>query len=94
MARAVIVSEKDNVATLLQEVKAGENVDVTGAVNLMLVARQSIPRGHKIALKDFSSGEDVIKYGFVIGKTVCEIKRGTHVHIHNVVGKKTEGELR
>jgi altronate dehydratase len=40
--------------------------------------------GHGIALKDIIKGEEVIKYGEVIGRSTDHIKEGSHVHIHNI----------
>ena len=40
--------------------------------------------GHKYALRDISAGEDIIKYGNPIGHATCDIKKGEHVHTHNV----------
>ena len=40
--------------------------------------------GHKYALRDIKSGEDIIKYGNPIGHAICDIKQGEHVHTHNV----------
>ena len=40
--------------------------------------------GHKYALKDIALGENVIKYGMPIGCACREIKKGEHVHTHNV----------
>ena len=40
--------------------------------------------GHKYALRDIKCGEDIIKYGNPIGHAVCDIKKGEHVHTHNV----------
>ena len=40
--------------------------------------------GHKYALRDIKEGEDIIKYGNPIGHATCDIKRGEHVHTHNV----------
>ena len=41
-------------------------------------------RGHKIALTDIKEGQDIIKYGYSIGHAVCDIKKGEHVHTHNI----------
>ena len=41
-------------------------------------------KGHKIALKDIKSGENVIKYGYPIGHATEDIKAGEHVHTHNL----------
>ena len=40
--------------------------------------------GHKYALRDINAGEDIIKYGNPIGHATCNIKKGEHVHTHNV----------
>ena len=40
--------------------------------------------GHKYALSDIRAGENVIKYGSPIGHAIADIKKGEHVHTHNV----------
>ncbi|MBR5143585.1 MAG: altronate dehydratase [Clostridia bacterium] len=40
--------------------------------------------GHKYAIRDIKCGEDIIKYGNPIGHAICDIKKGEHVHTHNV----------
>ena len=40
--------------------------------------------GHKYALSDIKKGENIIKYGYPIGHATCDIKKGEHVHTHNV----------
>ena len=40
--------------------------------------------GHKYALCDIKEGENIIKYGNPIGHATADIKRGEHVHTHNV----------
>ena len=40
--------------------------------------------GHKYALRDIKEGENIIKYGNPIGHAICDIKKGEHVHTHNV----------
>ncbi len=40
--------------------------------------------GHKYALRDIKSSEDIIKYGNPIGHATTDIKKGEHVHTHNV----------
>ena len=47
--------------------------------------------GHKYALRDIAEGENVIKYGMPIGHASCPIKKGEHVHVHNV--KTNLGEV-
>lgn len=40
--------------------------------------------GHKYAICDIKAGEDIIKYGNPIGHATVDIKKGEHVHTHNV----------
>ncbi len=40
--------------------------------------------GHKHALCDIKTGENVIKYGQPIGHALCDIKKGELVHTHNL----------
>ena len=44
--------------------------------------------GHKIATIDLKEGDTILKYGHDIGKVVKAIKKGQHVHVHNVKTKK------
>ena len=44
----------------------------------------NIENGHKYARFDIKKGEDVVKYGFPIGHATMDIKKGEHVHSHNV----------
>ena len=47
-----------------------------------------IQLGHKIAMIDLNEGDTILKYGHDIGKVVKSIKKGEHVHVHNVKTKK------
>ena len=44
----------------------------------------NLENGHKYALVDIKKGENIIKYGSPIGHAVSDIKKGDHVHTHNV----------
>jgi (2R)-sulfolactate sulfo-lyase subunit alpha len=55
---------------------------------LKLEARQDIPIGHKVALKDLKPGDTIIKYGEDIGKMMATVKTGEHVHVHNLKTKR------
>ncbi len=53
-------------------------------VEVALTGEAGIPFGHKAALCDIGKGEPVVKYGFPIGVATCAIKKGEHVHTHNL----------
>ncbi|MBQ2734043.1 MAG: altronate dehydratase [Clostridia bacterium] len=40
--------------------------------------------GHKYAVRDIAEGENVVKYGMPIGHATADIKKGEHVHTHNL----------
>jgi len=92
---AIVIDEKDNVATALGPLKAGAevSVEIRGKVEKRKVL-SDIPMGHKFALKDIEKGAAVIKYGQPIGRSTVKIARGAHVHVHNVVSQPRGGEAR
>jgi altronate hydrolase len=69
------------VATALRDLVAGETLDLHGQA---IVARADIPKGHKVAVRAVAKGEDVLKYGWPIGRATADIAVGDHVHVHNV----------
>lgn len=73
----IIIHETDNVAVVLRPFGKGE---VVAGVTLL----EDIPQAHKVAIKDIKKGENVIKYGSPIGHATADIKKGEHVHTHNV----------
>jgi (2R)-sulfolactate sulfo-lyase subunit alpha len=82
----------DNVGVVVVEgLKAGtEMLCVVTADNstFTLVVSADIPIGHKVALKDLTPGDTAIKYGQDIGKIVGPVKKGGHVHTHNLKTKR------
>ncbi|GAC1515208.1 MAG: altronate dehydratase family protein [Gemmatimonadaceae bacterium] len=49
------------------------------------MVRDDVPAGHKIALRSISSGSEIKKYGFPIGRTTTGIDAGVWIHSHNLV---------
>ena len=66
MAKAFQIQPQDNVATLIDDAATGA-VEVIGATRSEIMVVESIPRGHKLALRNIETGEAVIKYGVRIG---------------------------
>ena len=90
MKPALVISDRDNVATALETLEAGRAVDL-GAVTVTVLER--IPHGHKVALAPIAAGQPVVKYGSPIGLATCDIAAGTHVHTHNVASSRGRGDL-
>ena len=69
MGKTIKIHPSDNVEVCLSDVTSN---GVT------------IKQGHKIALNDIKTGEQIIKYGHPIGHATKDIKKGDHVHSHNM----------
>ena len=81
MMNVIRINSGDNVAVALNNLIVGQTVTVdqlTVSVNI------EINKGHKIALSNIKSGENIIKYGFPIGHALCDIKAGDWIHSHNM----------
>ena len=90
MKAALVISDRDNVATALQPLEDGRVLDVGG---VSVTVREAIPSGHKVALRAIAAGEPVIKYGSPIGTATAAIEAGAHVHTHNVASGRGRGDL-
>jgi (2R)-sulfolactate sulfo-lyase subunit alpha len=92
MIHFVLHDAHDSVAVVVVEgVAAG--TDMTGWImdedrTIAVQARQDIPIGHKVALKDMNPGDTVVKYGIDMGKVVAPIRTGEHAHVHNIKTKR------
>jgi (2R)-sulfolactate sulfo-lyase subunit alpha len=88
----LIHDRRDNVGVVVVEnLSAGTDMlCVITEDNSEIHARsnQDVPIGHKVALKDLAVGDTVIKYGEDIGKVVAAIRKGDHVHTHNLKTKR------
>ncbi|MDR2738649.1 MAG: altronate dehydratase family protein [Treponema sp.] len=81
--KVIRINENDNVAVALAPLKKGESLPSPSG-GTVLTAEDDIPGGHKIALADIERGDRIIKYGLPIGAASARIRRGSHVHTHNV----------
>jgi (2R)-sulfolactate sulfo-lyase subunit alpha len=91
MIEILVHEDKDNVGVAVVDIKAGRHAigrSLHGRSKPKLKALMEIPLGHKIALQNFKIGDTVVKYGEDIGKVVAPIKKGEHVHVHNVKTKR------
>ena len=93
MATDIIIhDQKDNVGVVVIEKVIPKQecscwiMENDGSANIQSI--DEIPLGHKIAMVDLKEGDTILKYGHDIGKVVKSIKKGEHVHVHNVKTKK------
>jgi len=82
---ALVLDPRDNVATALVPLAAGQAVALETAT---VTLAADTPRGHKFALRPIAAGEPVLKYGQPIGRATAAIAPGQHVHTHNVVSQR------
>jgi len=78
---ALHVDPTDDVAVALVDLAAGAEVTISGKSIKLL---EAVTRGHKFAMRDLVTGDQVRKYGFVIGETTESVARGGWVHVHNM----------
>ena len=90
MSAVIVITPRDNVATALEPLTAGQIIDAGG---MAVTVHESIGSGHKIALSRIPAGSEVVKYGSPIGTATTDIEAGTHVHVHNVASGRGRGDL-
>jgi len=94
-ARAIVVDERDTVATALADLAAGEVLLLPiGDRERRVHLKAPIAFGHKVALKAIAAGDPVVKYGEAIGRATRAIAAGDHVHLHNLESLRGRGDLR
>jgi len=92
MIHFVVHDENDSVGVVVVEgLKAGE--ELTGWImdqnkEIKVRARNDIPIGHKLAIRELKANDTVIKYGTDIGRSVVPIAVGEHAHVHNIKTKR------
>lgn len=77
--RMLTLNPQDNVAIALDDIAAGD-LGMSEGVTLL----QSVTRGHKVAIAPIKAGENVLRYGQIIGQATCDIAVGEHVHVQNL----------
>lgn len=81
MQEVLKIHEMDKVAVALKPLSAGQRISIGEQVITLIT---DVPAGHKFALTRLEIGEDVIKYGYSIGKAKLDIQPGEWVHTHNI----------
>jgi len=77
----LLLREGDDVAVATRPLAPGDQV-VVGDDRISVL--DTVPRGHKIALRAVPARAGVHKYGQVIGVATTDIAPGEHVHTHNL----------
>lgn len=81
MTPVLRINPADNVVVAILPQQAGTVLNIDGQTVTLL---EDVPAGHKIALQDFSEGDNIIKYGYPIGHARQAIKAGAWVNEKNI----------
>jgi altronate dehydratase small subunit len=84
------MSRDDNVVTAIDDVEAGAVIPYDGGE---VGVEEAVPFGHKIALVELAPGDEVHKYGEVIGRATERIEPGQWVHTHNCRSTRGRGDI-
>ncbi len=79
--KLIKVDPTDNVAVALVNLVAGETIAYEGEEVVVL---SDTKMKHKIAMKDFESGDKIIMYGVIVGKASQKIAKGDVITTANV----------
>lgn len=77
--QAIRLHANDNVIIALSDLSQGSKLNEFDVTLLSYV-----PRGHKVAVKEIAKGDNVIRYGQIIGQATQSIALGEHVHVQNM----------
>ncbi|MDR0395477.1 MAG: altronate dehydratase family protein, partial [Tannerella sp.] len=81
LMRYIQINPADNIVVAIQNLPVGEKISAGG---IDVEVKEEIPAGHKVAMRDFAIGGNIIKYGDPIGHAVKEISRGSLVNEKNI----------
>lgn len=91
---AIVIKQEDNVATALRNLSSNDMASVgVGDKILAITVIENVEFGHKFAVDDISIGQDIVKYGEIIGRATADILVGAHAHIHNIESLRGRGDL-
>ena len=63
--KALQVHPRDDVAVAIEHLTAGEKITVSGRE---IILKSDVPRGHKFAIHGITPRQEVVKYGYSIGR--------------------------
>src|ERR1700751_81879 len=72
------VHPNDNVAIVVNDGGLGEGAQFPD----VLVLRERVPQGHKVAVADLAEGDEVARYNVVIGYAVKPLPKGSWINEH------------
>lgn len=86
---AIHLHASDNIAVARVPLAADSDLIVDG---VPVHVRGAVPAGHKVAVSPIAAGENIVRYGQIMGKARVPIEAGEHVHTHNVAFEEVSFE--
>ncbi|MFI3115692.1 MAG: UxaA family hydrolase [Clostridia bacterium] len=85
MINAMIIDEKDDVIVAIEPIKQGDEIFYKiNDEEFSLKALEDIIIYHKVAIRDILKDTPINKYGEHIGVASRDVKKGEHMHTHNI----------
>lgn len=81
MNKLMKIHPADNVLVVKNSISPGDEEQIG---DIKIILKKELGLGQKIAAKNISKGEKVIKFGVPIGSATEDIPIGSHVHLHNL----------
>ena len=81
MNKLMKIHPADHVLVVKNSISPGDEEQIG---DIKIIFDKPLGFGHKIAAKNISKGEKVIKFGVPIGSATEDIPIGSHVHLHNL----------
>src|SRR4051794_22482213 len=78
---AIHLHPSDNIAVARVPLSPGQKLTIDATP---VTVRDSVPAGHKVALRQIPRGQSIVRYGQIMGRAKADILPGSHVHTHNV----------
>lgn len=78
---AIHLHPSDNIAVARVPLSPGQKLGIDG---IPVTVLDAVPAGHKVAVRAIAKGDNVIRYGQVMGRASVAVEPGAHVHTHNV----------
>lgn len=82
MKKYIQINPDDNVIVAIEPLSVNDHITVGTSE---IIVCEDIPAGHKVALRNFRTGDHIIKYGFPIGHARQDILLGSWVNEKNIM---------
>ena len=87
----IVLNGEDNIGVATRDIAAGETaLEIMGRA---VTAIESIPQGHKIALRPIGTDGVIVRCGVPVAVATTPIAEGALVHVHNVASRYINNDV-